>query len=63
MDSYNPIGVLKAIFHSLPSCTWILLYPHHTSSLVKNHAPNSLSTSSGISGIGAAFLTVIAFSG
>ena len=25
VDSYNPIGVLKAVFHSLPSCTWILL--------------------------------------
>jgi len=63
VDSYNPIGVLKAVFHSSPSCTRILLYPYHTSNLVKNHAPNSLLTSLGISGIGAAFLTVIAFSG
>ena len=38
-------------------------YSHRTSNLVKNRAPNNLSTSSGISGIGAAFLTVIAFSG
>jgi len=63
VDSYNPMGVLKAVFHSLPSRTRILLYPHHMSNLVKNHAPNSLSTSLGISGIGAVFLTVIAFSG
>jgi len=63
VDSYNPIGVLKAVFHSSPLRTQILLYPHHTSNLVKNRAPNSLSTSLGMSGIGAAFLTVIAFSG
>jgi len=63
VDSYNPIGILKAIFHSSPSCMQILLYPHHISGLVKNRAPNSLLTSSGISGIGAAFLTVIAFKG
>jgi len=63
VDLYNPIGVLKAVFHLLPLCMQILLYPHHMSSLVKNHTPNNLLTSSGISGIGAAFLTVIAFSG
>jgi len=63
VDSYNPIGVLKAVFHSLPLHTQILLYPHHMSNLVKNRAPNSLLTSLGMSGIGAAFLTVIAFSG
>jgi len=63
VDSYNPRGVLKAIFHSSPSHTWILLYPHHMSNLVKNRAPNSLLTSSGMSGIGAVFLTVIVFSG
>jgi len=62
VDLYNPIGVLKAVFHSSPLCTWILLYPHHMSSLVKNRTPNSLSTSLGMSGIGATFLTVIAFS-
>jgi len=63
VDSYNPMGVLKAVFHSSPSRTQILLYPHRTSNLVKNRAPNNLSTSSGISGIGATFLTVIAFKG
>jgi len=63
VDLYNPIGILKAVFHSSPLRTRILLYPHRMSNLVKNHAPNSLSISSGISGIGAAFLTVIAFSG
>jgi len=63
VDLYNSIGVLKAIFHSSPLCTRILLYPQRTSSLVKNHTPNNLLTSSGMSGIGAAFLTIIAFSG
>jgi len=63
VDLYNPRGVLKAVFHSSPLHTRILLYPHHTSNLVKNRAPNSLSTSSGMSGIGATFLTVIIFSG
>jgi len=63
VDSYNPMGVLKAVFHSSPSCTQILLYPHRTSNLVKNRAPNSLSMSLGISGIGAAFLTVMVFKG
>jgi len=62
-DSKRPRGVLNAVLYSSPSCIQILLYPHQTSSLVKNRAPKSLSMSSGINGIGAAFFLVIAFKG
>ena len=62
-DSYSPSGVLKAVFHSSPSRIHILLYPQRTSSLVKNRAPNNLSISSGISGMGAAFFLVISLAG
>ena len=57
------MGVLKMVFHLLPFRIQMLLYPHHTLSLVKNHAPNNLSISSGMSGIGATFFLVITFSG
>ena len=62
-DSKSPRGVLKAVLCSSPLRMRILLYPHWTSNLVKNHAPKSLSISSGIKGIGAAFFLVIAFNG
>jgi len=62
-DSKRPRGVLNAILYLSPSCIQILLYPQWTSSLVKNCAPRSLSMSSGINGIGAAFFLVIAFKG
>jgi len=62
-DSKRPMGVLKAILCSLPLCMRTLLYPYRMSSLVKNRAPKSLSTNSGMSGMGAAFFLVIAFRG
>jgi len=62
-DSKRLRGVLKAVLYSSPSHIRILLYPQWMSSLVKNHAPRSLSMSSGINGIGAAFFCVIVFNG
>jgi hypothetical protein len=62
-DSKRPNGVLKVVFSILSRWIYMLLYPHHMSNLVKDLAPNNLSTKSGISGIGAAFFFVISFRG
>ena len=52
VGSKSPQLVLNAAFHWSPSRMRTLLYPHHTSSLVKNRAPLSLSSSSLIKGKG-----------
>ena len=46
----NPLFVLNAAFHWSPSLIQMLLYPQHTSSLVKYLAPANLSVSSEIRG-------------
>ena len=48
----SPLFILKAAFHSSPFLIHMLLYPHHTSSLVKYFAPFSLSMISKIKGRG-----------
>ena len=55
VGSNNPLLVLKVAFHWSPSQIWILLYPHHMSSLVKHLVPLSLSSNSFINGSGYTF--------
>src|SRR5712675_3046017 len=55
---YNPLGVWKAALHSSPPWILMLLYPIHTSNLVNQLDPLSLSMMRAMLGIGWAFLTV-----
>ena len=52
VGSNSPLLVLKAAFHWSPSFIRMLLYPHLTSSLLKNLVSFILSVSSGMSGSG-----------
>ena len=62
IGSNSPLLVQKAAFHSSSSLIQMLLYPHHMSSLVKHVESLSLSISSGISGSGYLFFTVMLLS-
>ena len=61
VGSYSPNGVENAAFQRCSGLIWMLLYPHLTSSLVKNLAPHSSRRRSCMLGSGNASLMVPSF--